>query len=241
MSIVFFILLFVVALLYASVGHGGASGYLALMAIYGFAQEVMKPTALILNLFVSLTSFILFYRGGHFKWKLFLPFALASIPFSFLGGTIALDAHIYKKVLGVLLLFPVLRFFIYPNTADKDLKDSNWPISLLVGAIIGFLSGLIGIGGGILLSPVLLLLSWTNQKQTAAISALFIFVNSVAGLAGQWSHGIKLEPAMLSFVAIAFFGGMAGAWLGSLKFNQQILKYTLAVVLLLASVKLILT
>ncbi len=241
MSSSFFILLFVVALLYASVGHGGASGYLALMAIYGFAPEVMKPTALILNLFVSLTSFILFYKGGHFKWKLFLPFALASIPFSFLGGTIALDAHIYKKVLGVLLLFPVLRFFIYPNTADKDLKDSNWPISLLVGAIIGFLSGLIGIGGGILLSPVLLLLSWTNQKQTAAISALFIFVNSVAGLAGQWSHGIKLEPAMLSFVAIAFVGGMAGAWLGSLKFNQQILKYTLAVVLLLASVKLILT
>jgi uncharacterized membrane protein YfcA len=241
MSSSFFILLFVVALLYASVGHGGASGYLALMAIYGFAPEVMKPTALILNLFVSLTSFILFYKGGHFKWKLFLPFALASIPFSFLGGTIALDAHIYKKVLGVLLLFPVLRFFIYPNTADKDLKDSNWPISLLVGAIIGFLSGLIGIGGGILLSPVLLLLSWTNQKQTAAISALFIFVNSVAGLAGQWSHGIKLEPAMLSFVAIAFVGGMAGAWLGSLKFNQQILKYTLAVVLLMASVKLILT
>ncbi len=241
MSISFFILLFVVALLYASVGHGGASGYLALMAIYGFAPEVMKPTALILNLFVSLTSFILFYRGGHFKWKLFLPFALASIPFSFLGGTIVLGAHIYKKVLGVLLLFPVLRFFIYPNTADKDLKDSNWPISLLVGAIIGFLSGLIGIGGGILLSPVLLLLSWTNQKQTAAISALFIFVNSLAGLAGQWSHGIKLEPAMLSFVAIAFVGGMAGAWLGSLKFNQQILKYTLAVVLLLASVKLILT
>jgi uncharacterized membrane protein YfcA len=157
MSSSFFILLFVVALLYASVGHGGASGYLALMAIYGFAPEVMKPTALILNLFVSLTSFILFYKGGHFKWKLFLPFALASIPFSFLGGTIALDAHIYKKVLGVLLLFPVLRFFIYPNTADKDLKDSNWPISLLVGAIIGFLSGLIGIGGGILLSPVLLL------------------------------------------------------------------------------------
>ncbi len=241
MSISFFILLFVVALLYASVGHGGASGYLALMAIYGFAPEVMKLTALILNLFVSLTSFILFYRGGHFKWKLFLPFALASIPFSFLGGTIVLDAHIYKKVLGVLLLFPVLRFFIYPNTADKDLKDSNWPISLLVGAIIGFLSGLIGIGGGILLSPVLLLLSWTNQKQTAAISALFIFVNSLAGLAGQWSHGIKLEPAMLSFVAIAFVGGMAGAWLGSLKFNQQILKYTLAVVLLMASVKLILT
>jgi uncharacterized membrane protein YfcA len=241
MTTTFFILLFIVALLYASVGHGGASGYLALMALYGFAPEVMKPTALILNLFVSLTSFLLFLKGGHFKWKLFLPFALASIPFSFLGGTISLDAHIYKKVLGVLLLFPVLRFFIYPNTAEKDLKESSIAISLLVGAVIGFLSGLIGIGGGILLSPILLLLNWTNQKQTAAISALFIFVNSVSGLAGQLSHGIKIEPQMFSFVAIAFVGGLLGAWLGSLKFNQQILKYTLAVVLLMASVKLILT
>jgi len=241
MTTTFFILLFIVALLYASVGHGGASGYLALMAIYGFAPEIMKPTALILNLFVSLTSFLLFLKGGHFKWKLFLPFALASIPFSFLGGTISLDAHIYKKVLGVLLLFPVLRFFIFPNTAEKDMKASSIAISLLAGAVIGFLSGLIGIGGGILLSPILLLLNWTNQKQTAAISALFIFVNSVSGLAGQLSHGIKIEPQMFSFVAIAFVGGLLGAWLGSLKFNQQILKYTLAVVLLMASVKLILT
>jgi uncharacterized membrane protein YfcA len=240
MSLTFLLLLFIVALLYASVGHGGASGYLALMAIYGFAPEVMKPTALILNLFVSLTSFILFYKGGHFKWKLFLPFALASIPLSFLGGTIALDAHIYKKVLGVILLFPVARFFFYPNTEDKDLKAANIAISLIVGASIGFLSGLIGIGGGILLSPILLLLNWTNQKQTAAISALFIFVNSLSGLAGQLSHGIQIQPQMLSFVAVAFVGGIVGAWFGSLKFNQQILKYTLAVVLLMASVKLIL-
>ncbi|MEN9701043.1 MAG: hypothetical protein RIR55_346 [Bacteroidota bacterium] len=237
----FLILLFIVALLYASVGHGGASGYLALMALYGFAPEVMKPTALILNLFVSLTSFLLFLKGGHFKWKLFLPFALASIPMSFLGGTIALDAHIYKKILGILLLFPVLRFFVYPNTADKDLKESNMIMSLVIGAVIGFLSGLIGIGGGILLSPILLLLAWSNQKQTAAVSALFIFVNSIAGLAGQLSHGIKIEPQMLSFVVVAFVGGLTGAWLGSLKFNQQVLKYTLAVVLLMASVKLILT
>ena len=241
MSLTFLLLLFIVALLYASVGHGGASGYLALMAIYGFAPEVMKPTALILNLFVSLTSFILFYKGGHFKWKLFLPFALASIPLSFLGGTIALDAHIYKKVLGIILLFPVARFFLYPNTDDKDLTTANLAVSLVVGASIGFLSGLIGIGGGIILSPILLLLNWTNQKQTAAISALFIFVNSLSGLAGQISHGIHIQPQMLSFVAVAFAGGIVGSWLGSLKFNQQVLKYTLAVVLLMASVKLILT
>lgn len=241
MSISFFILLFVVALLYASVGHGGASGYLALMAIYGFAPEVMKPSALILNLFVSLTSFIMFYKGGHFRWRLFLPFALASIPFSFLGGTITLDAAIYKKVLGVLLLFPVARFFFYPNTEDADLKSSNFFISLLIGAIIGFLSGLIGIGGGIILSPVLLLLNWTNQKQTAAISALFIFVNSIAGLAGQLSKGIHIDNTVFGFIAIAFIGGLGGAWLGSLKLKQLYLKYTLALVLLMASVKLILT
>ena len=241
MSISFFILLFIVALLYASVGHGGASGYLALMAIYGFAPEVMKPSALILNLFVSLTSFIMFYKGGHFKWKLFLPFALASIPFSFLGGTITLEAAIYKKVLGVLLLFPVARFFFYPNTKDADLKSSNFIISLLIGAIIGFLSGLIEIGGGIILSPVLLLLNWTNQKQTAAISALFIFVNSIAGLAGQLSKGIHIDNTVFGFIAIAFIGGLGGAWLGSLRLNQLYLKYTLAIVLLMASVKLILT
>lgn len=237
----FFCILFVVALLYASVGHGGASGYLALMAVYNFTPDVMKPTALMLNLFVSLTSFLLYYKGGHFKWKVFLPFALASIPFSFLGGTISLDVQLYKKILGVLLLFPVIRFFILPNTDDNHLKPTKLFISLLFGAIIGFLSGLIGIGGGILLSPILLLFNWTNQKQTAAISALFIFVNSIAGLAGQLSHGIQMDPSMLSFVAIAFSGGLIGAWLGALKFNQQILKYTLAVVLLMASVKLILT
>lgn len=241
MTISFFILLLIVALLYASVGHGGASGYLALMALYGFAPEVMKPTALILNLFVSFTSFLLFLKGGHFKWKLFLPFALASIPMSFLGGTISLDAHIYKKVLGVLLLFPVIRFFFYPNTEERDFKESNFLLSLFIGAIIGFLSGLIGIGGGILLSPIILLLSWTNQKQTAAISALFIFVNSIAGLAGQISKGITIEPIMFSYVTVAFIGGILGAWLGSLKFNHKILKYTLAVVLLMASVKLVLT
>ncbi len=237
----FFCILFVVALLYASVGHGGASGYLALMAVYNFTPDVMKPTALMLNLFVSLTSFLLYYKGGHFKWKVFLPFALASIPFSFLGGTISLDVQLYKKILGVLLLFPVIRFFVLPNTDDNHLKPNKLFISLLFGTIIGFLSGLIGIGGGILLSPILLLFNWTNQKQTAAISALFIFVNSIAGLAGQLSHGIQMDPSMLSFVAIAFSGGLIGAWLGALKFNQQILKYTLAVVLLMASVKLILT
>lgn len=241
MPIEFFILLFVVALLYASVGHGGASGYLALMAIYGFAPEIMKPTALILNLFVSLTSFLLYYKAGHFNWRLFLPFALASIPLSYLGGRIELEVMVYKKVLGILLLLPVFRLLFYPNPADKDRRESNLYFSLLIGAAIGFVSGLIGIGGGILLSPILLLLHWSNQKQTAAVSALFIFVNSVAGLSGQLSTGIKIEPELLGYVAMAFSGGLLGAWLGSLKFDQRVLKFTLAIVLLLAAIKLIFT
>jgi uncharacterized membrane protein YfcA len=241
MTITFGILLFIVALLYASVGHGGASGYLALMALYGFAPEVMKPTALILNLFVSLSSFILFYKGGHFNWKIFLPFIITSIPLSFLGGSISLDAEVYKKILGSLLLIPVARFFLYPNTADKDLKAPHTGLSLLVGGTIGFLSGLIGIGGGILLSPFLLLANWTNQKQTAAISAVFIFVNSVSGLAGQISKGYRADLQIVNFIAIAFVGGLIGAWMGSLRLNQQVLKITLAIVLLLASIKLLVT
>ena len=240
-QLLFILLLFVVAFLYASVGHGGASGYLALMALFSMSPAFMKPTALLLNLFVSLSAFILFYRGGHFKWKLFLPFALASVPLSFLGGMIALDADVYKKILGALLLIPVFRMLFFRNADEQELKDGTTGLSLLIGAVIGFLSGLIGIGGGIILSPVLLMLKWTNQKQTAAISALFIFVNSLAGLGGQLSKGIVVESEMFIFAGIAFFGGSLGGWLGASRFNQQILKYLLAVVLLMAALKLLLT
>ena len=241
LTIFFLLLLFIVAFLYAAVGHGGASGYLALMAIFGMMSEIMKPTALLLNLFVSLSAFVLFYKEGHFKWKIFLPFALASIPFSFLGGMISLDASIYKKILGVLLLIPVVKMAVFPNKDINDLKQSTLFLSLLIGACIGFLSGLIGIGGGIILSPVLLLLAWTNQKQTAAISALFIFVNSLSGLAGQLTKGINFQSEMFTLVGVAFAGGSVGAWFGARKFNQNILKYLLATVLLMASVKLLLT
>lgn len=240
-QVILFVLLFAVAFLYASVGHGGASGYLALMALFGLAPSFMKPTALILNLFVSLSAFILFYKGGHFKWKLFLPFALASIPMSFVGGIIALDADVYKKLLGLLLLFPVARMFFFPNTVETELKKESIGLSIIIGGSIGFLSGLIGIGGGIILSPILLMMRWTNQKQTAAISALFIFVNSLSGLAGQISNGLELKSDMMSYVAVAFCGGTIGGWLGAGKFNQQILKYLLAIVLLVASLKLLLT
>ena len=238
---VFYILLFVIAFLYASVGHGGASGYLALMAIFSFSPEVMKPTALLLNLFVSSVSFIQFYRGGYFKWKIFLPLAITSIPMAFVGGLITLDGTLYKKILGLLLIIPIVRFLFFPNIKVEEIKKSNIPLSVLIGAVIGFLSGLIGIGGGIILSPVLLLLKWTDQKQTAAISAAFIFVNSLAGLRGQLVKGIHFSPDMYTYVGIAFIAGLCGAYFGSLKFKQTILKNTLGLVLALAAYKLLFT
>lgn len=237
----FFTLLFIVAFLYASVGHGGASGYLALMAIFSISPEVMKPTALLLNLFVSLTAFIQFYRGRYFLWRIFLPLAVASVPFAFLGGLVVVDGAIYKKTLGFLLLIPVARFLFFANTPASELKPSSPAFSLLIGAVIGFLSGLIGIGGGIILSPILLILKWTDQKQTAAISALFIFVNSLSGLAGQLTKGIQISANMAGYVAVAFAGGLLGAYFGALQFRQAILKNVLAAVLLLAAFKLIFT
>ena len=241
LQILFYILLFFVAFFYASVGHGGASGYLALMAIFSFSPEVMKPTALLLNLFVSLTSFIQFYRGGHFRFKLFLPFAIASIPMAYVGGLITVQIEVYKKILGFLLLIPIIRFLFFANIRVEEIRKSNIALSVIIGGLIGFLSGLIGIGGGIILSPVLLLLKWADMKQTAAISALFIFVNSLSGLAGQLSKGIHFSPDMFAYVIIAFVGGICGAYFGSLKFNQNILKYLLAIVLIMASYKLLFT
>lgn len=237
----FYVILFFVAFLYAAVGHGGASGYLALMAIYGIAPEEMKPTALILNLFVSIISFTHYYRGDYFKYKIFIPMAAASIPLAFIGGMITVEENIYKRILGVLLLFPILRFFFFKNVEDNELKSHKVSIAIFIGGIVGLLSGMIGIGGGIILSPILLLLHWTNQKQTAAISAAFIFVNSVAGLGGMLTQGISFTKDMVLYVIVAFIGGFFGAYLGAKRFNHNVLKYVLATVLLLASYKLIFT
>jgi len=240
-QLLFYGLLFLVAFFYASVGHGGASGYLALMALFSITPEVMKPTALLLNLFVSLTSFYQFYRGKHFQWKIFFPLAISSVPFAFLGGMISIDAALYKRVLGFLLLLPIFRLLFFKNVPAQELRKPNLLLSLQIGSTIGFLSGLIGIGGGIILSPVLLLLKWTDQKQTAAISALFIFVNSLSGLTGQLVKGISFSSDMAAYVVIAFTGGLLGAYLGARRFNQNAIKYMLSVVLMVAAYKLLFT
>lgn len=237
----FLAILPIISFLYASVGHGGASGYLALMVLFSFAPETMKPTALLLNLFVAGISFYYFYRAGYFNKKLFLSFAIASIPLAFLGGTIEVDANIYKKILAILLVFAILKMLNVFGKENHNIKTVKLWQGLLVGGIIGFFSGLIGIGGGIILTPIILILHWGNMKEAAAVSALFIWVNSASGLIGQLSSGVTLNKESFFLVAIALVGGMFGGYVGSKKLNNQKLRYMLAFVLAIASFKLFLT
>lgn len=239
--VIFLLLLFGVAFLYSSVGHGGASGYLALMAIFGTTPSIMKSSALIMNICVSLISFIQFYRNGNFKWNLFLPFAFASVPASFIGALITIDGSLFNKILGAILIFPVMRLFGIIGKESSGKKQINNFFAAGIGFAIGFLSGMIGIGGGIILSPLLLLLGWAGMRETAAVSALFIFVNSVSGLAGMLSKGVSIEASIFLWIGISLAGGFTGAYFGSKKFKNDVLRKILATVLLFASVKLIFT
>lgn len=237
--ILFCILLAVVAFLYSSVGHGGASGYLALMAIFAFPVSIMKPSALLLNLFVSGISFFFYYRKEFFKPKLFYPFAVTSVPAAFIGGMIPLENNIYRIVLGIVLILAALRLLGFFNSAEKENVTINIPLALIMGFGIGLLSGILGIGGGVILSPILLILGWAKIKETAAISSLFIFVNSTAGIAGYLLGNKTIPTESFYLVPIAVFGGILGAYYGSGYFSNTILKYVLATVILMASVKLI--
>jgi uncharacterized protein len=235
-------LLSLVAFLYSSVGHGGASGYLAVMALMGISSAVMKPSALVMNLAVSLFSFIGFYRTGFFRLKLFLPFALASIPMAFYGGTMSLPDAIYKKILATCIFISILRMIYQFNQKDVPIRPIPIWAGLLSGGLIGLLSGMIGIGGGIILSPLMLLMRWSNLKETAAVSALFIFVNSLSGLYGQMQKGgIHLTENMQWAVLATIIGGLFGSYFGSKKFNIPTLRYLLALGLMIACVKLMLT
>lgn len=237
--IIFLLVLPLVSFLYASVGHGGASGYLALMALFAFPNDMMKQTALLLNLFVAGVAFYHYYRAGHFKLKLFWPFAVCSIPAAFLGGMLNLEPGIYKKVLGVLLLFAILRIVWKGNKKDGETRSMNLIQAMFIGVAVGFFSGLIGIGGGIILTPLILLLHWGNMKEAAAVSALFIWVNSASGLLGQFSSGVTLVSLSWIMVIIAMIGGLAGSYFGSRKWRPQLLEYFLALVLATASLKLL--
>jgi uncharacterized membrane protein YfcA len=235
--------IFAVAVMYSSVGHGGASGYLAVMAFMGVASEVTRPTALVLNLFVASIGTYQFWRAGFFKWRVFWPFAVTSIPFAFYGGIVTLSPGVYTITLGVVLCVAALRLAIRLKS-DDETSDPPILAALIIGAAIGLLSGMVGVGGGIFLTPVLLLMRWAQTKTAAAVSVGFILVNSIAGLAGNFLFGrganiFTLPSNVWLWIGAAVVGGLVGSTLGAKRFNSMTLRRVLATVLLFAAVKLI--
>lgn len=239
-SYLFYALIPIVAFLYSSVGHGGASGYLALMAVFSFPSDMMKQTALLLNLFVAGIAFYQYYKGGYFNRSLFLFFALGSVPAAFIGGLWSLDPWLYKKILGFILFFAIARMLFKKESTQQKNKQVAAPIGLIIGIVIGLFSGLIGIGGGIILTPVILLFHWGTMKEAAAVSALFIWVNSASGLFGQLSSGVNLTTNAFVLVGLALVGGIFGSYYGSQRWNNRRIEYFLALVLTSAGIKLIL-
>lgn len=230
---------FVVAFLYSSVGHGGASGYLAVMALFAVQPAVTRPTALLLNLFVASIATVLFYRAGHFDWKIFTPFAVTSVPAAFIGGLVQLPTISYHLVLGFVLIAAAARL-AWNFEAGKEPAAPSLVPAMLAGAAMGFVSGLVGVGGGIFLTPLLLLMNWTDTKKAAGVSALFILVNSAAGLAGSYGQLSGLPPVTFGFVGASVAGGIIGSSLGAKRFGSLSLRRILSIVLLIAAVKIIL-
>jgi uncharacterized membrane protein YfcA len=230
----------VVALLYSSVGHGGASGYLAVLALFSVSPVAFKPTALLLNILVSAVATLHFARAGHFSWRLFWPFAATSIPFSFIGGILSLPIPVYKPLLGIILLASALRL-VFRKERDTTNPGPGPPaLALGIGALLGFLSGLTGVGGGIFLSPLLLLLKWANAKEVSAVAALFILVNSISGLLGHITS-LQAIPAFAPVLAAtALCGGITGSFLGSRRLPEMGIVRILSVVLMIAGGKLLL-
>jgi uncharacterized membrane protein YfcA len=230
----------VVAFLYSSVGHAGASGYIAVMSLFSLAPGVIKPTALLLNLLVASIGTVQFWRAGHFSWRLFWPFAVLSIPLAYVGGRLNLPAHVFNLIVGIVLWLSAVRFLLNPSS-DEVLREPARPAALGIGAGLGLLAGLTGVGGGIFLTPLLLIMRWARTKTAAAVSALFILVNSASGLLGNFATTRRV-PSVAGLLAVAvIIGGSAGSYFGSRRFPHTVIKRLLAVVLLIAGAKLIFT
>jgi len=235
-------LIFFTALLFSSVGHGGASGYLAAMALLGVAPIEMRPAALVLNIFVASIAVYKFYRAGAFSLDLFLPLALTSIPAALIGGTLSLPSHIYKPIIGAALLLAAWHVFSHAKRVDSEaLNKVSKPVLLGVGAGFGLLSGLTGIGGGVFLSPLLLFFKWGETKVISGVAAAFILVNSISGLIGVLIKTPMLPSALPYWVVAAILGGLIGAEFGSRHFSNPSIRKVLALVLLLAGSKMLLS
>jgi uncharacterized protein len=227
---------------YAAVGHGGASAYIAAMALAGIAPQEMRPIALVLNILVSTVATYKFYRAGHFRWRLFWPFAAVSIPLAYVGGAITLPGHAYKVLVGIVLLYAAWQLWRSGRAGDEMRAPSDPPLALamLTGAVMGLLSGLTGVGGGIFLSPLLLMLGWAATKQASAVAAPFILVNSLAGLAAVFVARTATLPLYMWVLTPAVLaGGWLGAEYGSRRFANPVVRRVLAVVLALAGAKMV--
>lgn len=227
------------AMLYASVGHGGASSYLALMVWMGWPMEDLRPQALVLNMVVSLAGTLLFLKSGAFRGKLFLPLVAASIPLAWVGGNLRVPAPAYEALLAFGLVAAALRLAWQPRGRSTAEPHPGW--LLLAGSLIGLISGMIGIGGGIFLTPLLIMTGWTNPKEAAALSAPFIFLNSGAGLLGVAQSGYAWEGLAWGLAPAVLAGGLLGAWWGSQRAGPRRLRHALSLVLIVASTKLIVT
>src|SRR6266436_2906594 len=238
--ILLFLAVGVIALLYSSVGHAGASGYIATMTLFGIAPIVIRPTALVLNILVASIGTFQFWRAGYFSWKLFWPFALLSIPAAYVGGYLQPSASILRILIGLVLLFSAARLLFRRGDPAETVAPSK-PTAVGVGAGLGFLSGLTGTGGGIFLTPLLLFCQWAHIRQAAAISAVFILVNSIGGLIGYFT-AVRSLPVLGLYLAIpAVIGGTIGSHLGSRRFPVRAISILLAIVLAIAGTKLIFT
>jgi len=224
---------FLAAFLFALAGHTGASAYLAIFGLAGMTTDVIKPTVLSLNVFVASVAMYKFARAGHFSWRLIWPFIVTSIPFSFLGGLITLPTPVYRILVAVVLIYASFRM-LFDVPAKKETPQEFPPIwlSLLLGAGIGFTAGLIGMGGGILLSPLLLLTNWAGPQLTAGTIAVFVLVNSISGLLGHWSVSMHLPPQLPIWGAVALVGGWIGAEIGSRRLSANFLRRMLGLILL---------
>ena len=239
-------LFFVVAALYSSVGHAGASGYLASMALLGFAPEQMRPTALALNLLVGGIGLFRFWRGGHVRWRNIVPFVLASAPVAFFAAQIKLPKETYSLLLGMILL--VAAFGVFRSASRAEVTDTQdvgrrvpWAIGLLIGAVIGLLSGLTGTGGAIFLTPLLLFAHWMPTREASGTSVAFVWINSLTGLAGLLHATGTLPQALPLWLAVVALGALLGTQLGLRWLPVKTLRYALVVVLLIAAGKLLLT
>lgn len=228
----------IVAFLYSCVGHAGASGYIAVMSLFSIAPPAMKPAALILNILVATLGSIQFWRAGHFSWRLFWPFALLSVPCAFLGGYWNLPTHLFKILVGAVLLFSAVRLLIKPPV-ESEPREPSRPVAVGAGATLGLLAGLTGTGGGIFLTPLVIFMHWAHTKTAAAVSAVFILANSVAGLLGNLSATGRVPEFVGPLLLAAGVGGACGSYLGSRRFPVTLIKRLLALVLTIAGFKLI--